>query len=212
MGLHTQVAPLFTILPVEWEAPCADEIDSILITSANAARHAGRQLNAFLALPCFAVGETSAAAARAAGFTDVRTGDSDGEALLAFAAEAGMKRPLHLCGREHIPVQHDALTVQRRIVYAAEAVACLPELAVHALRGEAMALLHSPRAAALFAQLVDQAGLERSRVTIASLSEQVAGSAGRGWQRVAAAEKPTDEALLELAAKLCQTSGKRHGD
>ena len=63
-------------------------------------------------------------------------------------------------------------------------------------------MLHSPRAAALFAAL---RGRSARRSRIAAISAPTAAAAGEGWKSVAVAAAPRDEALLELAAKLCQT-------
>jgi uroporphyrinogen-III synthase len=212
MGLRARVTPLFSVHPVGWQAPSPDGVDCVLLTSANAARHAGPQLAAFTRLPCFAVGESSAAAALEAGFRNVRAGDGDGADVLANAAEAGMERALHLCGREHIPLANPRLNVERRIVYAAEAAPALPDAALEALRSGALALLHSPRAAALFARLAEDAGLDWGAIAIAALSPNVLAAAGSGWKIAASAETPSDNALLELAAKLCQTSGSATGN
>jgi uroporphyrinogen-III synthase len=187
-------------------------MDCVLLTSANGARHAGPKLAAFTHLPCFAVGETSAGAAREAGFLDIRTGDGDGAALVALAAASGMERPLHLSGRDHVPLHHGRLRAEKRIVYVSEAARVLTEPAIQALRGGALALLHSPRAAELFGQLVDDAGLDRGAIAVAALSENVAAAAGAGWKLVPSAERPSDDALLELAAKLCQTGGSATGN
>lgn len=201
MGLEPVLAPLFTIRPVAWEAPDPAEFGGVLLTSANAAREAGAQLAAYLHLPCHTVGEATAAVATAAGFTEVRTGPSDGEA--ALAAMSG--RVLHLCGREHLPLTHEGVSVERRIVYAADPVASLPAAAEEALAAGAVALLHSPRAAATFASFFSEDA--RSGVTAAAISEAAAAALGPGWRRVVVAARPRDEALLELAAELCQKAG-----
>ncbi|HZF96096.1 MAG TPA: uroporphyrinogen-III synthase [Allosphingosinicella sp.] len=197
-GLEAVVAPLFTIRPLAWDAPDPAEFDAILLTSANAAREAGLQLGAYLHLPCHAVGEATAAAATEVGFTDVRTGPSDGAA--ALAAMSG--RVLHLCGREHLELTHEAISVERRIVYAADAVAVLPAPARNALAAGAIALLHSPRAAATLASFLHEDA--RRAVTAAAISDAAATALGPGWACVAVAARPRDEALLELAAELCQ--------
>ena len=74
----------------------------MLLTSANAPRHGGDAMTPFLGLPCYAVGESTAEAARAAGFTDIRTGPSDGAALVEMAAADGIASAVHFCGREHV--------------------------------------------------------------------------------------------------------------
>jgi uroporphyrinogen-III synthase len=193
MGLEPVVAPLFTIRPVEWEPPEAESFDAVLLTSAHAARRA--RAGELASLPCYTTGEATARAARDAGFADVRAGPSDGEAALALARRDGRKGVLHLCGRDHVALSG----VERRIVYAADAAATLPDAASEALAADAVVLVHSPRAAALFAGLVD----ERSRIRLALVSAAAAEAAGDGWAEKAVAARPRDEALLEVAAKLC---------
>ena len=202
LGLEPVVAPLFEIGPHSWEAPDASGFDGVLLTSAHGPRQAGPQLRKYLQLPCHAVGEATAAAAAEAGFADVRTGPGDGAALLAALGEG---RLLHLCGRDHLPLEAAGAELVRRIVYAADAVDALPEEARIALAGGAPVLLHSPRAARTFAALVDEAGLPRARIAVAAISAAAAAAAGGGWGRIAAAAQPRDEALLELAVELCQT-------
>ena len=201
LGLEPVTASLFHVKPIAWEQPEAARFDAVLLTSANAARQGG--LSRYAELPCFAVGEATATAALLAGFTDVRTGRSDGAAALTEAAEAGARRVLHPCGRDHLPLEQEGVTVERHVVYAAEAVSELSAEAAAALEQGAIALLHSPRAAALFATLVP----DRTTITIAAISPAAAAAAGPGWSRVAAAPRPRDEALLELARHLCQTKG-----
>jgi uroporphyrinogen-III synthase len=196
LGLEPVVTPLFAVRPLEWEAPDAADYDAILLTSAHAARLAGRTLD----LPCYAVGEATAEAARRAGYA-VTVGPRDGAAALALAEREGRERTLHLCGREHIALPG----ADRRIVYAAEAADALPPAAREALAEGAVALLHSPRAAALFRALAG----DRRSVGIAAISPAAAEAAGAGWASVAVAAEPRDAALLEVAAKLCHTAPPR---
>ena len=210
-GLDPVVAPLFVIAPLEWDAPDPAEIEALLLTSANGARHGGAMLEAFVGLPCYCVGSATAAAAREVGFHEVLTGPSDGAAAVEMMARDGIVQALHLCGREHIELTHPGVAITRRCVYAADAVEALPEQAEAAMRGGAVALLHSPRAGSLFAKLTSAAGIPRDIVSIAAISEAAAAAAGFGWKTKAIAPRPTDEALLELAAKLCQTGGGEMG-
>jgi uroporphyrinogen-III synthase len=106
MGREAVVAPIFQVREVSWEAPNPVEVDAIMLTSANAPRLAGRQVEPFTGLPCFAVGEATAEAAREAGFSEVHAGPSDGAALLTLLAERGMRRALHLCGRDVLALDH----------------------------------------------------------------------------------------------------------
>ncbi|HEV2745905.1 MAG TPA: uroporphyrinogen-III synthase [Allosphingosinicella sp.] len=204
MGLHPVISPLFEIVPAAWEAPAASSFDAVLLTSANAARHGGSGTAPFLGLPCYAVGEATGGAAREAGFTDVRTGKSDGEALLRQMIRDGVGHALHLCGTDHVALEMAQGSITRRSVYAAVPATALAPEALAALRGGAVVLVHSPRAGALFAALAAQAGVDRAAIGLAAISEAAADAAGPGWsvKRIAAA--PRDEALLELAVKLCK--------
>lgn len=196
LGLEVVVAPLFAVRPLAWTPPDPAGFDAVMLTSASAARQASDGLASFKALPCYAVGEATAAAACEAGFADIRVGPDDGAALLMMMAEDGIRSAFHACGEDHLALGHPAIAVARVPVYAAEAAEVLPVAAEGAL-----ALLHSPRAASLFASLAG----DRSRIIIAAISARTARAAGSGWQHVAVAARPRDDALLELAAKLCQS-------
>lgn len=207
IGLTATVAPLFTTAALPWDAPAPDAYDVLMLTSANAVRLGGVQLAAYRGLPVFAVGEATAAAARAAGFATVRAGDTDIVALLALIAGAGFRRVLHLTGREHRDVGHPALGIDRVPVYAANAVGALPEAARTALAEGAVAMLHSPRAGACFAALIDTGAGDRAAIRIAAISAAAAAAAGEGWAAVAVAEMPNDSALLAATARLCDQAG-----
>lgn len=195
LGLDPIVAPLFAVRPLAWTPPDPAGFDAVMLTSASAARQAGDGLTPYEALPCYAVGEATAAAAREAGFADIRIGPDDGAALLMMMADDGVIAAFHPCGEDHLALGHAAISVTRMPVYAADAIARLPAEAQGAL-----ALLHSPRAAALFGALVP----DRAAVPIAAISLRTARAAGEGWKSVAVAPRPRDDALLELAVKLCQ--------
>jgi uroporphyrinogen-III synthase len=205
LGLEPVVAPLFSVHALDWTPPPAAAVGAVILTSANGALLAGDAMASFTGLPCYAVGEASAAAAAEAGFGDVRVGPSDGAALLALMAADGVRSAFHPCGREHLPLKRAGISLIHVPVYAAEAVERLPEAADEALRRGAVALVHSPRAGALLASLL---GSDRDGVSIAAISADAAQAAGDGWRSVAVAPKPRDEALLELVAKLCQTEGR----
>lgn len=201
MALAPVVAPLFSVRPLAWESP-PGAFDAVMLTSANASRHGGDALTSFLHLPCYATGEATAAAALQAGFADVRRGPSDGAALLDMMAADGVKSAFHPCGRDRIPLDRPDLQLVHVEVYSAEAVTRLPPEAEAALLNRALVLIHSPRAGRLFAELFQG---EREHVALAAISEAAAAAAGDGWRFAAVAAEPRDQALLELACKLCQT-------
>ncbi len=135
-------------------------------------------------------------------------GPSHGAAVIPMIVEAGLQRPLHLCGRDHIELENGRLQFERRVVYASEPVDALPENALRAVEGGAVVLIHSPRAGTLFRRLAHESGIDPSSVRIAAISEAAASAAGSGWAAIEAASRPRNDALLELAAKLCKT-GRR---
>jgi uroporphyrinogen-III synthase len=199
LGLDPIVAPLFEIRGVQAGPVNAADYDAVLLTSANGARHAPPGLTG---LPCFAVGEGTAAAARQSGFADVRVGPADGASAAAMTAAAGMKRVLHPCGREHLPVTAAGVAIERRVVYSAEPTAPQP------FEGPAVAMIHSPRAGRRFAELAG----DKSSIVVAAISAAAAEAAGAGWAATRVAAAPRDQALLELAAKLCNTGGEATRD
>jgi uroporphyrinogen-III synthase len=195
LGLETVVAPLFSVRPLDWTPPDPHQFDAVMLTSASAARQAADGLAPFRSLPCYAVGEATGGAATEAGFADVRIGPDDGKSLLLMMAEDGVHAVFHPCGQDHLALDLPDVAITRVPVYAAEAADSLPVPAEGML-----ALLHSPRAATLFAGLAG----DKSRIGIAAISAKTARAAGEGWQSVAVAPLPRDAALLELAAELCQ--------
>jgi len=68
--------------------------------------------------------------------------------------------------------------------------------------GGIVVLLHSPRAARRFADLMSRDGVDRASVRIAALSAAVLASAGPGWADAVAAATPDDDALCSVAAFL----------
>ena len=156
--------------------------------------------------PTFVVGDATARAAATAGLIVRHIGHGDGAALAAAAASAGIGRMLHLCGREHRPLR-GSIEVTDCPVYAAEARHHLPPAAVEAISRGAVVLLHSPRSAALFSGLADAAGLARDRILLAAISANAAASAGAGWNTIAIADQPNDDALLAAALAMCDHPG-----
>ena len=192
-GLDAIAIPLFEVEPLEWDAPEAGGFDGLLLTSANAVRHGGDRLSALRGLPVYAVGEATAKAAREAGFDIAAAGEAGIERLLG-SIETDLHL-LHLCGRDRREPSDARQRVTAVPVYRAAPID-RPDL--EAVEG-AVALIHSPRAGARFAELVT----DRASIAIAAISAAAAEAVGGGWEKVEAAEQPGDDALLALAARLC---------
>jgi len=190
LGLEAIAIPLFEIEPLPWETPDAAGFDGLLLTSANAVRGAGNQLQSLRGLPAYAVGEATAEAAREAGFDIAATGDSGVDRLLD-SIDPNLKL-LHLSGQERRDPENARQTITPLIVYRAVPIeAELPDSGV--------ALIHSPRAGRRLAELA----INRGNIAIASISAAAAEAVGDGWLKVEAAQQPNDNALLALAERLC---------
>jgi len=190
LGLDARTMSLFEVVPLSWTAPDPTDFDALVITSTNAVRHGGAALKRLMSLPVYAVGEATAAAARAAGFVVATTGEG-GVRDMALPSD---QKLLHLSGRDHLPI--DAATTIA--VYEARPIQ-QPE-GLDALDG-CVAVVHSPRAGRRLGELVS----ERSGIAIAAISPAAAEACGDGWTSVDAAAEPTDSALLALAARLCDS-------
>lgn len=209
LGLPARSIPLFVVQPLAWDAPAPNEIEALLLGSANALRHGGPALAAYRGLPAYCVGETTAQAARQAGLQVVATGRGGLQNLLAVLPPHH-RRLLRLAGRERVDLNiPERVSITLREVYASEPLP-MPSGFAQTLSNAPVALLHSGEAAARFAALVDEAGVDRGRVRIAAIGPRVAARAGTGWADLRSAHHPDDAALLALAQQMCQDVRHAH--
>lgn len=187
----------------------------VAFTSANAVRALASRpaLAARLAgLPCYAVGERTAALARDAGFTEVAAGAGDGGALASLIAgrfRPQASRPLLYCaGAPRSAIFEEGL---RAADVPFEAVVCYRTVALDVppdvLRrvispdGLAAILLYSREQARMFFRLVDKAGLTEALAarSIVCLSKAAAeGVPARFGALVAVAEEATEKCLIAM--------------
>lgn len=187
--------PLFSTEPIEWEIPGDMGFDGLLITSANAIRHAGAHTRALKHLPVFAVGQNSADVARSFGFEIKYTGPGGVEQLLA---EINARNLLWLAGEDRAAFQKPVeMEICCRVVYRSAALP-IPDTFSEMLLQTDHVLLHSARAAMHFAHLVSQQDIDKNSISIAALSENIALAAGSGWANVRIASKPSDRELLSV--------------
>lgn len=197
MGLDAACVPLFAIEPVEWTAPDPARFDALLVTSANAVRAAGAQLDRLRELPVHCVGEASALAAEVAGLGVASVGRGGVDELLAGIGPG--ERLLHLAGEDRRIPAGARRSIEAVTVYRARALPRPPgldELAGH------VAAVHSPRGAARLAELLGRTA--RGHVRLAAISAAALEAAGHGWQQAEAAAAPNEAELLALAARLCE--------
>ena len=203
LGLEAHGFPLFRIISKSWEAPPASKIDALLLGSANALRCAGDDLARYAGRPVYVVGEATASAAKAAGFTIAASGKGGLQDVIGAITH---KRLLRLTGEEFMRLEiPPGITLIERIVYASRAEPMLAALA-EMLASPAVVMLHSAAAARHFDAECERLNLDRSQLTLAVIGPRVAEAAGPGWRMIGAAPEPSDHALLALATRLCQTA------
>lgn len=209
-GFRPIIAPLLEIRAVPADLPASDQLQAIVVTSG----HAVAALpEAYRALPLLAVGDATAARARAAGHVRVLSAAADAAALAALAGRAcapGSAPLLLAVGRDQgADVAADlamrGFTVIRREVYAAATVAALPEAARLALgeRSVHAALFFSAATARGFVRLCTEAGLAGGLITVEALAispRTAAALAPLPFRRVRVALHPNQDELLALLA------------
>lgn len=203
LGLDARGFPLFAVRSVAWDAPPPDRFDAVLLGSANAPRHAGPALAAYAGKPAYAVGATTAEAAKAAGLDVIATGAGGLRTLLPLLRPEH-RRLLRLSGRERVTLTSPrGVSIQERVVYASEQLPLPAELKA-LLGAPTLVLLHSAEAAHRFALLCDEQRIARADIALAALAPRVARAAGDGWAARRSASGPSDAALLALAREMCQ--------
>jgi uroporphyrinogen-III synthase len=202
---HTAVlAPLMRIKPSD-ASPPERAFDAMVITSANAL---AAMRDVARTLPVLAVGERTAAVARAMGFADVRAAGGDRNALARLARDGipARQRLLLAVGRDRKADTADLLSaagheVTTWIAYAAEAVDTLP-LAMRAglLDASVDAALHfSLRSASLALGLARQADVAPallSRLNVCLSADVAAPLKEAGATRIVCAKSPDEAALM----------------
>jgi uroporphyrinogen-III synthase len=200
-GLAIDACPLFKIRPVTWAMPSGD-FDAVLLGSANAVRHGGPLVDKLVDKPVYAVGETTAEAARERGFGAIRVGCGNLQELLDTLAGDGL-RLLRLAGRERTSLTSPpGISIDTATVYDSRALP-LPRQAAERLREPALVLLHSAAAAGHFGVECDRCAVHRGDIRLAALSPRIAEAAGRGWAALRSATEPNEAGLLALAREMC---------
>ncbi|MGF1545323.1 MAG: uroporphyrinogen-III synthase [Parvularculaceae bacterium] len=224
-GLTPVASPVMRIdyapTPIDFEG-----VGAIALTSANGARALGDVDDARKATtPVYAVGEATAAAARAMGFARVDAGAAHGgrgdvvalaDRLIAARRDGAFAGDvLHPAGAHRrgdlVTMLGEADIAARRI----EAYAAIPTERPSAeartlMDSDALAAvaLFSPRTAALFVERHTDGGRWLERLAAACLSQAVADAArdaaealGRPWRRIDVAAKMTSPAAAAAAAR-----------
>ncbi|MEM1132441.1 MAG: uroporphyrinogen-III synthase [Pseudomonadota bacterium] len=202
LGLNPVAAPLFTVEPVDWDI--GQDFDSVLIGSANVLRHGGENLALLKEAPVYAVGKTTAEAARAAGLNVAFTGSDGLESCVDALVSDGYSKPLRLTGRTHTALKpRPGLSVQTIICYEAQNQLLCDE-AERALKSPCVIMAYSAAAVETFEDEMARLGLTASPHILLTISQRAADSATAKWHSVHIAERPDDAAMLAQAQILCQ--------
>lgn len=208
-GREPLLAPVLVLRPSGAPAP-AGRFDAALATSAHAFLGWGPgapDRAALTALPLYAVGARTGAAARAAGFSEVRVAAGEATALvdLLRLTGAASARLLYLAGRDRRPTIETALAQSgaRLTVWetsAAEAAPALPAEAVARLaEAPRAAVLHySRRSAEVFLRLAAAAGLAPALARFAhvAISDEAAAPLRAAGLAPRVAAGPTEAELV----------------
>jgi uroporphyrinogen-III synthase len=212
MGFAPVVLPLTEIVPVAIpQLPIADDVDAVIVTSVNAVRHApAGLLRPHFAKPLFAVGDATAGAAAAAGFTDVRSASGtavDLAALIASRMPRGA-RLLHLAGVDRtagFAEQLERLNFPLQVmdVYAAERVSYATDFLISTFaEGDLWgALALSLRAGEFLAEIAARHEFDEAfeKTKFFCISQKVAAplrNLNRGT--VLCSDEPTEASVLHL--------------
>lgn len=204
-GHRPILAPFLTVRACRVRLPAAAGLQAVVAASGNATAlpHSHR------ALPLLAVGDATAARARAAGFAVVHSADGDATALTALAAR--LLRPeqgpiLLATGRGQgtrlaAALRHNGFTVHRRAVYCASAIGRFPPTVRDAIReGLDVALFFSAETARAFAHLLPT-GLREAlgRTDAVAIGPAAADELQHlPWRALRVALRPTQDEVLAL--------------
>ena len=209
-GFRPILTPLLTIAPIpDAVLPDLGDYLGLIVTSANGVRALAERTDRRGDL-IMAVGEHTAARARALGFTRVESADGDALVLVNYVSDRldpDEGKLLHLRGEtlavDPAPILRDAgFTVDSCTLYRAEIIERLTDEAEAALAAGTVegVLLYSPRSATAFeAALKGGIGGEAAKaLTAYCLSPAVAKALALAYRSVQVAPHPLGEALLGL--------------
>lgn len=204
-GVEADLAPVIEIVA---QTPATmPEADFGVATSRHAFLAPAHPQSAHLTL--YAVGAATAAAARAAGFSDVREAGGEASALLALLEKEGRRgRALYLAGRDRKPTLEAGLArlgveTTVTVVYAARARdwdAGERALVAAAAQDHAIVLHYSRRSAGLFLDQIAAAGLsdQLSRLRHVALSQDAARPILARGLRASWPARPKEDDLFAL--------------
>jgi uroporphyrinogen-III synthase len=212
LGIEPVKLPLLGFEVLDTSLPDPKGFSAIAVTSANALRALEQRgvLSRYRALPLHAVGDRTAAAARALGFADVLSAAGSFTDLVNQLAQTRLAGPVfYPAGREVSGDLARALAPLGKMVITAAVYAMTPAQTidpglVEKLRDGAIGatLVYSRRTAETFVRLIapELAPAIRARLGMLCLREAVAAPLiDAHFVRIALADHPSEEAMMGLA-------------
>jgi len=209
-GFDVLLQPLLRIVLEDGPPPDLAGVQALLFTSANGVRAFSRRSDV-RTLPVYAVGDATAAAARAEHFLSVASAAGNVDDLAALVRDRldpAAGRLLHIAGSVVAGDLSGALEtagfrVERVALYAAQPTEALDPSIHSAIAAGAVdaAMFFSPRSAASFVSLLQHAALtgDCGRIQAFGLSDAVAKALSPvSWHAVYIAPEPTQESLLAI--------------
>lgn len=214
LNISSLIEPLLQIEPILPPPSLPLEgVQAVLVTSANGIR-ALVDVTSRRDFPIFTVGQASAAAAKAVGFSSIASAGGDVHALAALVRERLHPKKGHLlhvagtslAGDLVLSLKDSGYDCRRVALYQAIQSDCFsPAVKSAFLQGKIDAVaLFSPRTAAIFANLFLQAELRSiaGRIKIYALSKQVAAQIDKlPWLKILVAKRPDQDAMISLVTE-----------
>jgi len=207
-GIEAIIEPLLDIHYRDMPPPDIAGVQAVLCTSANGVRALAR-LSGERGTTLFAVGDATAARARSEGFSRVESAAGNVEDLARLVIERlrpAEGRLLHVAGSDVAGdlaglLREAGFAIERVVLYEARPIPALSAATVTALRNGVVefALFFSPRTAAAFARLAEQAEVSAALRRMIAVSISAAADRALGefaFARRIIAETPDQDGLL----------------
>lgn len=203
LGYEPLICPLMDILPVSFSLPDAEDFDAVVATSQQVFS-VSNDYQGLKNLPLYCVGDVTAQAARQSGFSDVVSGGSTVEELVAtLQMKFGRtSRLLYVRGedvRQNLAALCPEFSINDLVVYRAVLATGFPPEIIERFSEIGVVTLFSARTGRCFADLVRKNGLlsEISHIKLLSLSEAVIKSVSDlPWLETYCTRQPDAQSLL----------------
>ena len=207
LGHEVLLAPMIRVMPVTFAVP--EKSSTLIVTSANAVRHGLANLEG-REWTVYCVGERTAQAAKAEGYSRIITGPGTARGLMPLLLKSSgeyKRRFTHLAGEDisyniAAALEQNGFEAKITTVYKAQPATGVPFDAEAALNSGAVThvLFYSPRTATIFEEMVADQDKHQwlTRLTAVGMSTRVGDMLIGPWKEVLTAILPTEQAMFKL--------------